>query len=328
MRQFGDDYTIRRLTLQDAHAITELSEAIAGRADQTALCNPQELLDLNESGSLISIIALDRGRHIAGYYALSRPDADRIAAIGVPVIVGHHTGQLIEAMHEVLEREALSIGLLGVSSEVPIDDDKSPAVYDRFGYHLTGLIFGASADAEAEQHRRYTTHGLYFKYLVPPPRVEINVLDYHRPIIDRIYAALGRELISIADRAASRVGRLDSQYVADRRQGVIQVREPGFRTGDEAAEICRSLCASGAAVVRLEMPLNQPQAGAVCSQLEGLGFAFAGIKPSEGADLLVMQFLATPTDIPNIKMENALAVDLFEYAVGEIRRVNSNAARR
>ena len=80
-------------------------------------------------------------------------------------------------------------------------------------------------------------------------------------------------------------------------------------------------------MVRLEMPLNQPQAAIVCSQLEGRGFAFAGIKPGEGADLLIMQFLATPTDIPNVKMESGPALDMFKYAVGEIQRVNSNAAR-
>jgi hypothetical protein len=68
--------------------------------------------------------------------------------------------------------------------------------------------------------------------------------------------------------------------------------------------------------------LNQPQTTAICTALEERGFAFTGIRPGEGLDLLMMQFLTAPAEVLTIKMEGTLAAEILNYATAEIRRVN------
>jgi hypothetical protein len=326
MRRFEDEYTIRRLTRQDAAALARLSQEMKERAAETSLYSPSEVLDRNERGTLISIVAIDSAQRIVGYYALRRSGAGRIATAGVPISISDYSGgNLIKRMRRLLEREALSNGLLGLCGESFINDVMSPIIDQRFDYHPTGVsISSPPADMEKEHRPRYTANLLYFKYLVPPPRLEVNVSDRHRPIISRIYEALGREIVSLTNRDPFRPGRLDGKYLRAKHQGVIQVREAGYRTANDAAETRNSLCTdSGATAVRLEMPLNQPQAAAVCADLEGRGFAFAGIKSGEGGDLLVMQYLTAPMDVRGARTENELAMKIFEYAVSEIRRVSS-----
>src|SRR5262249_47729301 len=100
----------------------------------------------------------------------------------------------------------------------------------------------------------------------------------------------------------------------------------GYRTADAAAQSCTSLCdLSDAAVVSLELPVGQPQAAQVCGELEQRGFAFAAIKPGDGGDFLVMQFLAAPPAAPTSKIQNEFARDLVACVAGEKGGVHPGA---
>jgi hypothetical protein len=322
MKEHNDEYKIRRLTSEDAAAVSALAQELAG-THKAALSNPQEILDLNEKGSLIAVVALDNAQQVMGYYALTRPDAGRIADICAPVVIREQADSgLVERMRELLEREALGSGLLGLSNQIAVDDVMLQAFYERSDYRPTSVLFTGSSSKVSEKHRGFHIASvLNFKYLVPPPRVQVNAPDHHRPIIERIYQGLGRDIVSGTE-SAIRPGRLDSTYFPGTRRGLIQVREAGYRSADEAAEIRDSWCSSGATAVCVELPLNQPQTTAICPALEKRGFAFTGIRPGEGLDLLMMQFLTAPAEVLTVKMEGTLAAEILNYATAEIRRVN------
>jgi hypothetical protein len=265
------------------------------------------------------VLAVENTQRVAGYCALMRCDAGRIADAGEPVVGDDNDGGDLAAwMLDFMEHEALSIGLLGLCSRLAINDTINQRLYERLDYHPTAVLFERPMTGRPSSWAEL----LYFKYLVPAPRIRINAPDHHRPIIETICRGLGRTIAPGTTSAPLRPGQLDGTYIEDSRQGLIRVREAGYRTANDAAELRDSFRAtSEAAIVSLELPLNQALSASVCSELEGRGFAFAGIKPGEGTDLLLMQSLAEAPAIETIQVENKLAMEIFQYAMHEIRRV-------
>jgi len=324
VRESGDAYRIRRLMGQDAAAFSGFEQRMSAGGGHKNLDDPEQLLALNESGALISAVAVDGAHRIVGYSALTRPGLERIAESGESMVLPELNGlDLVERMGGLLEREALSAGLLGLSYHAAVDDEVRQKLYERSGCQATGIMFEGLLAPAKEGCAPWL---LYFKYLVPPPRALVSIQGRHQPMIERIYQGLGREIEWAENYSPLRPGQLDATYLPDLRQGLIQIREAGYRTADAAAQSCTSLCdLSDAAVVSLELPVGQPQAAQVCGELEQRGFAFAAIKPGDGGDFLVMQFLAAPPAAPTSKIQNEFARELVAYVAGEIRRVHPGA---
>jgi hypothetical protein len=70
------EYLVRRLCAGDAQGVAACVRRVYGDSYiiHTELYHPEQIVALNESGQLVSVVALDSANEIVGHYALERPD--------------------------------------------------------------------------------------------------------------------------------------------------------------------------------------------------------------------------------------------------------------
>ena len=75
-----DGYRVRRLTPADAPGVRALAQRVYGSTYfHDEVYDPDKLLRMNESGHLITAVAIDPADHVVGHYALERPDLEHQA---------------------------------------------------------------------------------------------------------------------------------------------------------------------------------------------------------------------------------------------------------
>src|SRR5262249_60364370 len=103
-------YTVRRLQTQDAEGVVNCVRGVYGDSYliHTELYHPEQIVKLNEVGSLVSVVARDGDGDVVGHYALERPDLQSaVAESGEAMVLPEHQHhRLLERMRVVLEEEA------------------------------------------------------------------------------------------------------------------------------------------------------------------------------------------------------------------------------
>src|SRR5262245_16948268 len=73
-------YRVRRFAPEHAHGIVRLVEAVYGDSYYPRdLYDPLQIVRLNESEKLVSIVSLDAAGEVIGHYALERPHPGPVA---------------------------------------------------------------------------------------------------------------------------------------------------------------------------------------------------------------------------------------------------------
>ena len=73
-------YTVRRLRAEDATGVAACVRRVYGDSYlHRELYQPDQIIRLNETGELVSVVALDAGEQVVGHYALERPGLGAIA---------------------------------------------------------------------------------------------------------------------------------------------------------------------------------------------------------------------------------------------------------
>src|SRR5262245_56967385 len=285
-------YAIRRLRPEDAPGVTECVRRIYGAGYfHPELYDPDRIVRLNETEELVSVVAVDAGGRVVGHYALERPDLGPLAEEGEALVLPEHRHhRLMEAMHGLLEGEALRLGLTGVFGQAVTNHVFTQKVHERFGLVPRGLSLGAlprSFHNMPEPPPQRMSLLLGFKYLRPPPRAVAYAPPHHRATCARIYRQLGApvELREPGPAEAEGPGRVEVTFAPELQAGLIRVRRAGEDTAAEVRRARRGLCeGSGAEAVFLELPLARAETPALCRSLERDGFFFSGIGPHFAAD--------------------------------------------
>src|SRR5579864_7469556 len=110
------DYFTRRLTPVDALSIPELTNRVNGPGYIHAeVYHPKQLLKLNESGRLVSIVAVHSRDGVVGHSALERPELEPIAETGEAMVLPEHQHHhLLDRMKVALDQEARKLRLAGI----------------------------------------------------------------------------------------------------------------------------------------------------------------------------------------------------------------------
>src|ERR1700687_6139285 len=96
----SESYTIRRFRSQDALGVTECVRDVYGDAycAHLELYHPDDIVRLNATGELRSVVALDPGERLVGHYALERSAQSPVAESGEAMVAPSHQH------HGLLER--------------------------------------------------------------------------------------------------------------------------------------------------------------------------------------------------------------------------------
>jgi hypothetical protein len=322
-------YTIRLLRPEDAAGVAACVRRVYGDSYvHPEVYHPNQVLRLNQTGELVSAVALDASGQVVGHYALERPGLGAIAEEGQALVLPEHRRHhVMEALRGLLEEEAYRLGLTGLFGQAVTNHVFTQQVWERFDVRVCGLSLGASPRSFrnlAQPLPQRMSLVLGFKYLRPPARVAVYAPPQHRAICARIYDQLRVPVEFHEPGSAEGPGQVSVKYSPALQEGLIQV---GLGGAETAAEVCRTrryLCETcGAEAIFLELPLAQAATPELCRAVEQDGFFFSGIGPCFGTvgDALRLQFLNVDLDIALLQLHGRLAHELAAYVARERERV-------
>jgi hypothetical protein len=323
------DYTIRRLTPADADGVVVCVRAIYGDSYvHKDLYNPAAIVRQNETGDIVSVVALVPGGQIVGHYAIVEPQPQGIAETGEAMVLPEHRHhELMDRMRVVLESEAKRLGLIGLFGDVVTNHVYSQKVVERFGEWPCAVQLGSlprTFHNWAEPLTQRLSTLLYFKYLRGPAEVDVHLPEQHREIAQAIYQRLGVTM-NVLPQSTPLAGTTQQtiDYRADLQCGTIRVRTMGADFDTVLQKTRDQMRGQGAEVVYLELPLAQSGVRAACDSAESLGFFFSGIGPSfaPDGDALLLQWVANDLDITQLRIDQECARELVRYVQTERDRI-------
>lgn len=295
---------------------------------------PERVVAMNQSGEMISAVAVTEAGQVIGHSALSGELGDRVMEIGQAVVAPDHRGRgVAKALMDLLMQEAHRRGLAGLFAQAITIHPFSQRAALRYGFHESAILLGYShrhvqikefADEELPQRESVV---YAYRSLGGDPRHPIFPPVHHWSMVARIYDNLGldRELVSPEssqpgcepEQVSTEVPHFDlsTRVVSALGFGQIQVASYGPGIEREVRNKLRDLCREGMAVVYLSLPAGDPQTAVMCQRFEEWGFFFSGIKPRpRGRDLLCLQFLNGPRiDYGRLQIYSDFGKELVRY---------------
>jgi hypothetical protein len=325
-------YTIRRLRADDALAVSQCVYRSYGYSYGNAdLYYPQRIVHLNETGQLVSVVAVDEAGAVVGHLALERPDLGPLAESGQAVVAPAHRGRhLLERLRTFAEEEAQRIGLAGIVGYPVTTHVFSQRMEESIGAHLCGVALAQMPRSttfkaiEAEPLSQRVSTMLYFKYMATPGPTRVYAPPQHRAVLERLYEKLAAPVEFGTPAEPKGRGRVTASLDRSWGYGEIHVQVVGTDTAAEIRRARRDLCETGGVeVVYLFLPLAQAGTPALCTAAEADAFFWSGVGPCYAADgdMLCLQYLATGLDLGLVQVAGPTGRELLDYVAAERKRV-------
>jgi hypothetical protein len=311
--------TVRRFQPQDAAGVTRLVQAVYGDSYYPpALYDPEQIVALNDSGKLVSILAMDPAADVIGHYALEASACGKVAeASDAIVAIEYRHHHLMEEMRLLLRKEAYRIGLTGLVGYAVTNHLFSQKAEEHFGSHCCGIAPGLwprSFHNMPEPLTQRMSFGVYFKYLSQPGEV-VHSETPHSEMLARIAQQWGLAVRHQQGAAAEGACEIAVEKEPGVQTGTIRVHRVGADTGAAIRQARGKLLADGTSAITLELPLAQPGIAEVCRDAEAEGFFFSGLGPGFAADgdALLLQYLVEDLDLSLIQIASPFALELLDY---------------
>jgi hypothetical protein len=327
-------YTIRRFQPEDAVGVAQAMYRSFGYSYGDAdVYYPARIVHLNETGQLVSVVALDEVGAVVGHLGLERPDLGPIAeSSDAAVAPAHRHRHLLERLRVFAEEEGSRLGLQGLVGYPVTTHPFSQRMEETVGGRLCAVVLGQLPRStgfkgikSAPTNQRVSTM-LYFKYLLPPSPVIVHAPPRHARMLERIYANLGVATAQSPPRAPTEAGRLTVRFERAWGYGEIYVDGIDVNTAVEVRCARRDLCAlAGTEVVYLYLPLAQAGTLELCEVAEADGFFFSGLAPRfvAAGDALCLQYVPAHLDPGVLEVASPFGRELLAYVAAERERVRA-----
>ncbi|WP_031480430.1 hypothetical protein [Maridesulfovibrio frigidus] len=325
-------YDIQRFRPEHAQGVSRCFFDVYGNSYPTAFVyEPESLIDLNESGNLISIVTIsNETNEVVGHGSAQRCYPGGAAESGLAVVKRAHEGHfLLAQMIKCLDKEVLLTGVRCMVSHEVTSHRASQVIARRAGFKNCCLALGAmpsSLDFKKTTGvvAQRESCVVSMKFLADPETAIICAPSHHQDMIEQIYAHLGRpisfEQLPMQDGAGSVTVRFNSSW----EMGDIQVQCTGTDTASDIKRYLRDLLdKDGAAAVFLERPLDQRGIEDICRAAESEGFFFAGLGPNttHGGESLFLQYVASKLDMSLFQVASPMGKKIFNYVANERKRL-------
>jgi hypothetical protein len=327
------EYEVRRLTPRDAAAIPELTTRVNGPDYiHPEVYHPERLLSMNQSGQLLSVVAIHAGTDVVGHAALERPDREPYAESGEAMVLPEHRHHhLLDRMKEMLDAQGREIGLTGIFGNAVTHHVFSQLTEERAKAQPTAILLGRSPAAahQLKDFPQRVTLITYFKYTSVPGSAKLHLPLRHRALAERIFQGTGRQVEFPDSQSAGTSkdsSRIDSSYDSRLKQGNIKVLAAGHDADLRISDAEHTFRTQGAEVVFAELPLQEPATAPLCEVMEKRGFFFCGFAPRDPQtrDRLLLQKLMVPLDVARVQLASEFARELLAYIAAERQRVVVN----
>jgi anti-sigma regulatory factor (Ser/Thr protein kinase) len=327
------DIEIRAFTKSDAIKISRIIYRAYGYTyPNEDMYYPEKILELNQSGELISVVGYDKKTdEVIGHYALERPGLGVIAESGQAVVSPKCRGfGLMKKMRNILEKITKDLELEGIISQPVTSHTFSQQVNESFGSSPCGFSFGLVPQKLSFKQINQTLSQrescmLYFKSLKQRNRV-LHIPQLHSQMIDTIYKNIGLKYSKAKIQKNDKNGIVTSSYSSSWGIGVINVETVGKDNFAQIKEAFYNLLFSlKAEVIFLNITLEDFYIDDLVENIEREKFFFAGIHPSllNNKDAIRFEYLNGTINDDKIKIYSDKARVLFEYVLREKEKVLS-----
>lgn len=271
-----------------------------------AIYYPDRMVALNESGHVISAVAIAEDGDVAGHCSMFRSDArSPVAEIGQAVVKPRYRGHgcLVKLTEFVIE-EGRARGLTGVFVSAVTNHTFSQKVGERLGFYNCGmkLAYAPVSVSFKGIHERLSqreTFTVDYQYLDKPDHPILYPPPHHRMFIAKLYGNLGVEP-RFADLDVCRLDFPDGPSVLETKTAlfapegfaVIEVKRYGRDIVRQVSRELAKLRLQRYDAVELDLDLADPLTCRITEEFEKLGFFFGGILPgSSGRETFMLQYL-------------------------------------
>lgn len=322
------EYTVRGMEEHEAVEVSRCAYKSHGYSFfDEHIYFPEKLVELNGDGTMISAVAVTKDNVFMGHAALlfQYPD-DTIAELTFVFVNVEYRGQgalnrMLEYLFNVPKKRTLK-GLYAYAVANHVFTQKSMI---RFQINDCGLLLATSPSSWkfkgiTDDTSQRISVILGFKYMEEPLAKTLYLPSKHQSIIHKLYNNIGvnvhtlvvaedtvRNLAGISNISAS-VNELESC-------GEIHVKKFGADFVKEIRKITRDMCVKNVAAINLFLSLEDETTPFVSTEIEKLGYFFAGILPeSKIGDALILQYLNNINiDYSKISAYSDVAKEILEY---------------
>lgn len=325
-------YTVQRMQQEHTQGVVHCFLDVYGDSYPTKFVyNAEKLQELNESGKLISIVAvLQETGEVVGHCSAERCYPGGAAESGLALVKRSHEGHfLLAQMGHCLDREVVKAGVNCLVSHGVTSHKASQVTSRRAGYKDCCLALGAMPSSlefkkgtGAVSQRESCVVSM--KYINQPAPSVVCIPTHHQEMIQKIYDNLGKPVSFEPLPTSKERGSINVRINNAWKMGDILVQRIGTDTKSEIRRVFRELKATGEVLVAfLELPLDQGGAEDVCRVAEKEGFFFAGLGPNTnlGGESLYLQYLDSALDMSLIQISSPMGKKILEYVATEQERV-------
>lgn len=288
---------------------------------------PERLIAMNQSGEMISAVAVTKDGTFMGHSALVYPyPDDRIAELTFVFVNVEYRGQgAFKRLIEYLLNCPKPRELRGFYAYAVSNHEFTQKANLRFQINDCGILLATSPSSwkfrgipEAGAQRISVV--LNYKYMGAPEKKRLYPPAHHRDMIGKLYRNIGapeHDYLSpaapVSPGAAATVietGINPSESCAE-----IFVRQYGPDAVAAVKKTLRQFCVQQIACINLFLSLEDPATAGRVEEFEQLGFFFAGILPyARIGDALILQYLNNVAlDYSKIVAYSDLAKELLAY---------------
>lgn len=299
---------------------------------------PERVVQLNESGDVLSVVAETSEHQIAGHAAFIRPQPPSLTGeMGMAVVKPEFRSHgLLNRMTDYLLKEIRSESVIGVYGRAVTNHTFSQQVGMRMGMRDCALQLAfVPADVTfrgiTEKLLHRDTAIVHFMYVHPPSRGQLCIPAHHRDMVLRLYENIGASweleehdgsrASCEQDDSSVRTGtytRMAFAHIDVMRYGRDVIREVKARL--------REFCLNRFEVIHLYLNLHDPCTCVFTSAFEELGFFFSGILPGVfPGDALILQYLNNvDVDYDGLRIHAQGGKDLRDY----VKKLDPNGPGR
>ncbi len=321
-------YSIRGLDPREAIEVSRCAYKTHGYSFfDDHIYYPERLVALNESGELVSAVAVTEQNVFMGHAAFLYQSADdRIAELTFVFVNVEYRGQgafsrLIEYLFACPKKRELQ----GIYAYAVANHVFTQKAMLRYAINDCGLLLATSPASwkfkgiSGERSQRISVV-LSYKYIEPPQSKDLYVPAQHRELIEKLYRQIGatEHRYRIAEAGvlqADQPSEIESACNELESCAEIFIGTYGSQVVQEVRQLLRSFCVRQIACINLFLNLEDPGTYRLTSEFEQLGFFFAGVLPcARRGDALILQYLNNvEMDYSKLQLYSEVAKEICAY---------------
>ncbi len=286
---------------------------------------PERIAAMNREGKMISTVAVTEDGEVAGHFAIMPRPNNKVAEIGVAVVMPQYRGRgIMKKMLTFLMEEARRRSLYALYGNAFTIHALSQRANLKFGFNETALQLGWIPPGSIKVIKERGLKGAgniltFFKYLQETTPYPVFIPHRYKKIFDRMYSGIGLQRllespIPVNMTVLPQESEISLKIKPAHKTAIITVHRFGKDFLDRLKTKTAALSKRHFNAIYIDLELRDPFTPEAVLMAEDLGFFFAGLLPdySEG-DVFRLQRYETDILYDEVHTSSAFGGELVDY---------------